>query len=282
MSTPDPLDHPVALDQSIALLSTTPGEAIVPTHPAYWNMIGPYGGWGAAVALRAILDDPRSEGVPIAGSFQFMGPVSEGRLTVRSTPLRVNRSTGFWTAALFQDGADADPDPVVHATVTLARRRDTLAFETLAMPDAPLPEAIAPTPFTPKGQGPTFARNYHHRSVSGGRAFEGGADDHSLVWHRCAAGSPLTYTALIGICDISLPRLFYHLRGPAPISTIAMTVQIHVDQDDIDRIGNDFVLVDTKGRVGHRGYYDQYAHVWSRDGRLLATTDQMVWFRHTG
>ena len=44
-------------------------------------------------------------------------------------------------------------------------------------------------------------------------------------------------------------------------------------------VGNDFILVECEGRVGGGGASDERASLWRRDGRLLATSEQLAWYR---
>ena len=44
-------------------------------------------------------------------------------------------------------------------------------------------------------------------------------------------------------------------------------------------VGADFVLQQAHGRRGADGVCDLSASLWRRDGVLLATTEQLVWFK---
>ncbi len=267
---------PVAFDSSIQLSAEGPGRFRLPTSDAYWNMIGPYGGWSAAATLQAVLEDPRSTGLPLAATVQFMGGFDQGILDVRSEPLRVNRSTQFWQSRLSPETGGPDADPAVLAIVTLAKRRESLEAQEHTMPDVPPPEDVAE--FEPFDQAPAFTRNYVHRYVKG-RMFSGASDTHSLVWYRCREGSALTWAGLMSYCDVSFPRLFFRRTSFTPIATVSMSVHFHCDTEDLAAIGSDYVLVECWGRVVRGGYFDQGAIIWSRDGKLLAFSDQVMWFR---
>ena len=64
--------HP--FDQALVLESTAPGHFRGHTNPAYWNMVGPFGGITAATVLRAILLHPDRLGDPL--------PRMQGRVTL--------------------------------------------------------------------------------------------------------------------------------------------------------------------------------------------------------
>jgi Acyl-CoA thioesterase C-terminal domain len=50
-------------------------------------------------------------------------------------------------------------------------------------------------------------------------------------------------------------------------------------REQLDALGGDHVLATAHANRFSSGYFDQSAHVWSRDGILLATTHQIVYFK---
>jgi hypothetical protein len=58
VGTLQPMTSPHTFDQAIALTPTAEGEYTGATSPAYANMVGPFGGVTAAVALNAVLQHP--------------------------------------------------------------------------------------------------------------------------------------------------------------------------------------------------------------------------------
>jgi hypothetical protein len=44
-------------------------------------------------------------------------------------------------------------------------------------------------------------------------------------------------------------------------------------------VGDDFILVECEGRVGGAGASDERSSYWRRDGKLLATSEQLAWYR---
>ena len=53
-----------SFDTALQLHETAPGQYTGHTSPGYWNMVGPFGGITAAMALRAILQHPDLLGDP--------------------------------------------------------------------------------------------------------------------------------------------------------------------------------------------------------------------------
>ena len=48
---------------------------------------------------------------------------------------------------------------------------------------------------------------------------------------------------------------------------------------EVAEVGNDFILVEYEGRIGGGGASDERSSYWRRDGKLLATSEQLVWYR---
>ena len=44
-------------------------------------------------------------------------------------------------------------------------------------------------------------------------------------------------------------------------------------------MGEDFILIECEGRVGGGGASDERSSYWRRDGKLLATSEQLAWYR---
>ena len=84
---------PHSFDQALVLDTLAEGHYRGQTHPAYWNMVGPFGGITAATALRAILLHPRLLGEPLSLTVNYAGAPTTGPFTVDATPVRTNRST---------------------------------------------------------------------------------------------------------------------------------------------------------------------------------------------
>ena len=76
------------------------------TTPAYWNMIGPFGGITAATLLQAVLQHPERLGDPSALTVNFAGPIVEGPFVIEARPVRTNRNTQHWTIELRQGDED--------------------------------------------------------------------------------------------------------------------------------------------------------------------------------
>lgn len=260
-------------DKAMALEAIDPGMWRGRTDPAYWNRIGPFGGWTAAILLNAVLHEPSRQGELLAMHAQFMGPIEDGAYTLATRLLRANRSTQFWRVEMRQESAQG-PAAVAFGAVTLGVRKESAAFVDVEMPNVAAPETIEPRVFP--GAGPAFFTAFEWRSAYG-RFPPPPGDSRMAAWVRDSSGKPLDSVLLAAICDIPPPSIMMHQILPA--STIAMTVHATASAAETHAAGTDFVLVESFGTRGEMGLADQGARVWRRDGKLLATTSQIVWYK---
>ncbi len=239
-------------------------------HPSFRNINDPYGGWSAAVLARAILDtcDPELELVSL--TTDYLSVPSGGRLQIDVDCDRSGRRTEFWRAVLT---GRADTSPANRAIAILARRRDTLEWTEGSSPDVPPPEDCH-TIDLPMAWNRVI-------EIKPTMDFPMSMDvaTHFSSWVRFTPGRALDSVALVALADTPMPRLFQVIGRQESVATVSMTVYLHATSADYAAVGDDYLLVDTRGARGGRGFYDQHATIWSRDGRLLVTTQQIVWYR---
>ena len=149
------------------------------------------------------------------------------------------------------------------------------------MPTAPAPETIeppAPRPSSGPGSG-GFGRMFQMRGVKG-IGFQGQDNPtHSIQWVRDAQERALDYPLLGAIADVFPPRILVRNPGPRPVSTVTVNTFFHASPEELAAVGGDFMLAEAVARSGRNGFCDQTASFWSRDGRLLATSEQLCWFK---
>jgi acyl-CoA thioesterase len=245
------------------------------THPAYANMVGPYGGVTAAALLNAALQHPERLGDPIALTVNFAAPLADGGFEIEARPLRTNRSTQHWGLQLLQAGAIA-----ATGTAVFAARRETWSAPEAAAP-AGMP-AAAGLARAPTDNRPPWTQRYDMRFASGeAPGWEGGGQphSHSRLWVRDEPPRPLDFAALAAVCDCFFPRIFIRRGAPTPIGTVSLTSFFHADAALLAAQGERHLLGTARALNFRNGYFDQSAEVWSDDGQLLASTHQMVYYR---
>ncbi|RDH09928.1 acyl-CoA thioesterase [Tsukamurella pulmonis] len=242
------------------------------THPAYNNMVGPFGGITAATVVAALQAHPEAQGHPLSLTINYAAPIGNGPWDIAITVLRTNRTNQHFTFLIDQgDGA------VASGTAVFGTRRDTWGATEIAFPKVGAPEDYPEVPF------PEFiewAKNYETRFIEGSLDIEGEQDSSvSTLWLRDKPARPLDYPALASITDAFFPRVFLRRGTYLPAGTISLTTYFHASPTELAEQGDDYLLGQARGaRFGH-GHFDQYAQVWGRNGALLATTHQIVYYK---
>lgn len=237
-------------------------------------MVGPFGGITAAVLLHAVAQHPDRIGDPLALTVNFAAPIADGEFDIALRPARTNRTNQHWMVELTQ-GDEVKST----ATALFGVRRDTWADNEAPLPSTPGPDEGLPGTL---GEFIVWARQYDMRFVEGPVPAPGSDPSDSsttTLWMRHHADRSLDYPALAALCDMFYPRIFLRHGGPVPAGTISMTAYFHVEQAQLEAVGTDFVLGSAHANVFNRGYFDQSAQLWGRDGTLLATTHQIVYFK---
>ncbi len=268
--------HP--FDASLALgaaSSDAAGAAVYRTRTSerYRNAIGPFGGWTAALLLRAVLHMPQARGVPLSLDAIFMGPIDDGEIEIRTVLLRQNRTVGFWRSELWQRARIC-----AHAQVALSITRSGAALQDARMPAVPSPDVV-PEYVNPRVP-VAWIKQYVFKPVSG-LLFSRAESMDARLWLRDAEPRPLDAISLTAICDTPFPSPWIRLADQMPVSTVAFSVYFRASASDFAQAGSGFVLLDTRAAVMENGYVDQVTNVWSAPGRLLAQTQQLLWVAHT-
>lgn len=234
---------------------------------------GLWGGYAIGLCTRVIESEPDLVGEPLSLTLTYAAALPSGDLDIRTRRLRQGGSVGVWQVELFAAGSD---EVGVHAIVTTARRPRTPEFLFASMPDAPSPESL---PLPEMGH----ASRHFGSAVLERRTLEGfppkiGGDSRSTAWVRSRRGA--MDKALLGmITDNSPPRAMYALGYGVMTTTLSLTVYLHASSEEVAAVGDDFILVEYEGRVGGGGVSDERSSYWRRDGKLLATSEQLVWYR---
>lgn len=244
------------------------------TQPEWANMLGPFGGITAATLVRAIEAHPDRLGEPLALTVNFAAPVVDGEFDITVRAPRTNRTNQHWIVELSQGNVVKTT-----ATAVFGIRRDTWADIQATPPDRTLPEHITPSELHGL---PDWVSCYDMRFVGGG--FPGAdtkasSSSTTTVWVRDRELRPVDYPALTALCDIFFPRIFLRRGQFVPAGTISLTTYFHADRAEVDALGGDFILGTAQASRFYGGYFDQSAQMWSRDGILLATTHQLVYFK---
>ncbi|KHF43814.1 acyl-CoA thioesterase [Saccharomonospora viridis] len=265
--------HP--FDEAIALDVVAEGRYVGRMHAAYANMVGPFGGVTAATMLRAVLDDPRRLGEALSLTVNYAGPVADGPFDILATPVRTNRSTQHWTITLTQDDV-----VTTTATAVFGVRRDTWSSTEVSMPAVPAADEV---PVFKVPALVAWTRNYEMRYVEGALPdmdSEPQPDSTTTLWVRDFPARPLDVPALTALCDVFYPRVFRRRGTFVPAGTVSLTTYFHAGVEVVEEQSDQPILATARAADFGGGYFDQSARLWSGNGRLLATSHQLVYFKY--
>lgn len=269
-------DAPI-FDASLALEPAGPDHWRARPSVAYRMRTGPFGGWVAAILLKAALAGREGAGQPVAMTVNFLAPITADRFEIAVTILRAARTTTFLRVEAWQTGADGAVEVAAAALITLATRRGALSATEIAFPEAARRFSDL-EPLVPPAELPGFLHRYEFR-YDFGAPLSHQPDMRSRFWVRDRPARDLDWPGLASLCDVPFPRLFLRHGPRFPVATITMTIYFHGLAEDLAETGRDAILFDVSPRAARAGFFDQVAHVWSPRGRLLATTEQLVWFK---
>ena len=100
------------LEHAVKLSRSDGGVWTAHSDPNYESMNGMFGGWTAAVALRAVCDEADSAAAPSALTVNFVDKVEPGSdLLIRTRRVGGGRSVSHWQSELTVDEARWQPHP---------------------------------------------------------------------------------------------------------------------------------------------------------------------------
>lgn len=256
------------------------------TSPDWWNMVGPFGGISAAIALNAVMAHPSRLGDPVALTVNFASALTQGAFRAVASPVRTNRSTQHWVLELRQADANGMETVVLTGTAITAVRRDTWSANDMPMPEVAPPDAVAR--IIPPSEAVVWIQRYDMRPVTGPlpSTWDGGAssDDPQLasltqLWIRDDPPRPLDFASLTAMADVFFPRIWLRRSVLVPVGTVSLTVYFHAGVEQLAESGTGYLLGQARGQAFRNGFFDQAGLLWSANGTLLATTHQLVYYK---
>lgn len=268
------MTHP--LDSALLLEPIGEGRFRGRTSPEYWNRVGPYGGITAALCQRAVLDDPRHAGEPIALTVNYCAAIAEGEFTIELDFVRSSRTTQHVAIRLVQPDrrTPGQNSVVIQAMAVMGVRRDVWGRTLATRPTAPPPESLQRRP-APGGI--RWLERFDLRYLKP-LTTAPAPDEVVLDWVRDDPPRPLDYPALASLADSFYPAIHALVGKRIPTATVSMNTYFHADAADLEAVGNDYLLGASRSQVFEAGFFDCESQLWHGE-RLLATTQQVVWYR---
>ncbi|HRK18312.1 MAG TPA: thioesterase family protein [Hyphomicrobiaceae bacterium] len=270
--TTHPLDIATRLDRvSDSVLAGT-------TNDDYWNFAGPFGGYIAALFMKAVMIDPRRLGPPVAQTVNFCAALPKGDFEIAIKLARGGKATQHWSLELMHAGEIA-----ATCSIVCANRRETFSHSVLTRPDLVGPESV---PSAPPDVRLPWLKNYEFKFVEGGRAeVKRTRDEQRLgtsrtaLWLKDVPDRPLDYVALAALCDCFILRLV-QMRGTlVPMGTVSLTSYFHALPEELEAQGTRHLLGIADAKRFEANFHDQWIELWGADGRLIANGVQVAWYK---
>lgn len=265
------------LDEATRLEPIGPDRFAGVTSDDYWNFAGPFGGYIAALFMRAVMIDPRRLGPPVAQTVNFCAAAAKGPFEIALKLQRDGKATQHWSMEMLQGGSI-----IATGSLVCANRRETFSHITARMPDVPTPDDIAVLPpharlpwldayeFRFHEGGPTFGRPRPAGDLGGSR---------SVLWLRDKPDRPLDFVALASLADCFILRLV-QMRGTlVPMATVTLTTHFHATDTELQQQATSPLLGVADASRFNANFHDQTMELWGANGHLLASGMQTVWYK---
>jgi acyl-CoA thioesterase len=245
------------------------------TSDDYWAFVGPFGGTTAATILRALIDHPQRAGDPLSLTVNYCAPTAKGAFDLDVRLVKANRSSQHWYVELSQEGGEV----ATLATAVFAERRPSWSHQMAKFPGATPFEETLPFPKIAA----SWANQYEFRFVQGelrvGTPQAEPASTYSKIWISDRMPRKLDMLSLMAMSDAFFGRIFHARRELVPFGTVSLTTYFHTDADELAMEDITRVLATVDAKIFHNSYGDQHGELWSPNGRLLATTTQIAYFK---
>ena len=244
------------------------------TSEDYWAFVGPFGGATAATILRALIDHPQRSGDPLSLTVNFCAPVAQGAFDLDVRLVKANRSTQHWCVEMTQGGGEV----ATLATAVFAERRPSWSH-----PQAPFRRQSRTsrrclTQDRRPGSSSMISASSRASRIGGARDSPP-ASAYSKLWIGDRVPRKIDALSLMSMSDAFFGRIFHARRELVPFGTVSITTYFHADAADLAAEDITRVLAVADAKIFHKSYGDQNGELWSPNGRLLATTTQIAYFK---
>jgi acyl-CoA thioesterase len=260
------------LDRALGIEQSGTGAWRAVADPNYESLNGMFGGWTAALALRAVMDSAPQETKPSVLNVNFISKIDPGvSVIVKTRHTGGSRAIGHWMAELMSED---EGTTFAIASVVLASRRSSDGHVDVAAPRAPDPDSLELVFPAPGTAGERCAM----RPIEGFPPYDR-STTYSTAWVKETSGRPVDHLQLAFLSDFRPPRSFFWSGGPRPSATLALCVYFHATDEEVADLGDDYLLSEAFGIRGEQSTSEEHLRLWSPAGALLSSSFQMAWYR---
>lgn len=240
--------------------------------PATWAQgRATFGGLTGALAYDR-MQQVVSPGRPLrAMQVSFVGPVEPGKpVTFQAELLREGKAVSQALVRLIQDGETR----LVAFGSFGGGRESAIDLPPQAAPQVPGPEQCTPMPYM-EGKMPDFARYIEMRYCIGGFPFTGSDQREMGGWMQFReTPASMGDATLIALIDSWPPSVLQNLKERAPGSSLSWSIELIHPRPAMTP--GDWLLYRAVTDQSAHGYGHSQAHIWNREGELVAISRQTV------
>ncbi|MBQ75499.1 MAG: hypothetical protein CMQ20_10830 [Gammaproteobacteria bacterium] len=260
-------------DRDIALEPISAGHYEVNISDTWNVLIGPNGGYVAAIILKGMKDtlgDVQTRSI----TFHFLSASLPGAANLHVNVEKRGRSLSTCTARLVQGERT-----IAMCMATFASARESFSFRDFNMPEVPGPEDIPlEQRMNPGLIGYVPFRDHFDQRLAIGPVPPDTADESRVGgWTRFKENREYDDLAIVAISDSWFPGLVVRdtpmpLHAPTIDHTVHFLTSVPIPSGGLD----DFLLVDFTTSVAQEGYLIENGKIWSPEGYLIAQSRQLA------
>lgn len=265
---------PHRFDRDTAVRRLPDGAFEAELEGAWWIVVGPNGGYLAAILLRALTETVAdAERAPRSLTVHYVSPAHEGPVRIATKLERAGRSLSSLSARLEQDGV-----LVALALAAFAKPRPGPEFADLHMPEVPPPESLDRLVY-PADRSVPMRAQFDSRRAFGEPTLASSAHALAGGWMRSEPRRLADAPFVALLCDAWPPAVAQHraLAGAPPRGMPTVDLSIHFRAPvPADATPEDFYLGVFRSRTLAGGFAEEDGEIWTRGGVLLAQSRQLA------
>lgn len=240
----------------------------------FWNGSGPFGGWVAAVAWRAMAEEAGAGAVPRSLSVHFHARLGPAPFELRTATLSQGSSVTGVRVDLCQHGRIC-----VTANAVFGRARPDFEWE---QPTTPLPTPASVEAYEALWSLADFPQQFDYR-IAEGFPFSDSPSPVSAGWLRLrglmadASQHLLGPAELLLLADAWFPPVWTMLKAPLPVSTLSLDVVFLRAELAVDLLTDGFLAAYHSTRRIADGYADEQGLLCLPDGSPVLRSQQLTW-----
>lgn len=231
-----------------------------------------FGGVSTALVLAAMRQQVPADRQLRALSVSFVGPSPAGDHQVALRELRSGGSVTHMQGELICDGEVA-----TSVSAAFGKSRDSaITLDGPQVEPAQNPDQGIRMPYI-EGLTPTFTQHFDMQLVAGALPFSGADNGDFAMWLRFKDATPIDECSLVALADAPPMPGLNMIKPPGIGSSLSWYLEFPLTIDDMRDVDPEgWWYYDYRCQAASNGYYNNYATVWTPDGRPALFSRQVA------